>query len=134
MEQAALIRATAQVSVGRACMFGALGIWTLSFGFITWPVVALRMAAILTTLAVAILYYKATQAPGRPYRRTEVWIMLRETLELTDAQAQQLISQALGETFRRYSVYAAAMATGLWAVAGLLWLSGARSGMVLESW
>ncbi|MSP88010.1 MAG: hypothetical protein EXQ92_04235 [Alphaproteobacteria bacterium] len=134
MEQAALIRATAQVSVGRACMFGALGIWTLSFGFITWPVVALRMAAILTTLAVAILYYKAARAPARPHRRTEVWIMLRETLDLPEAMLQTLISQALVETFRRYSIYAAATAAGLWIVAGVLWLSGVRGGMVLESW
>jgi hypothetical protein len=134
MEQAALIRATAQMSVSRACMFGALGIWTLSFGFITWPVVALRMAAILTSLAVAILFYKAVQAPGRPYRRTEVWIMLRETLDLPEAMLQTLISAALGEIFRRYSIYGAAVAAGLWLTAGLLWLLGARAGIEWETW
>ncbi|MBM3571232.1 MAG: hypothetical protein FJX52_02565 [Alphaproteobacteria bacterium] len=101
MEHAAVIRTTAEMSVGRACMFAALGIWAACFGFITWPVAALRLAAILTTLALVVLIYKAVQAPRRPFRRTEVWILVRKSVDLPDAVAQQLISQALQETFWR---------------------------------
>ncbi|MBM3600104.1 MAG: hypothetical protein FJX35_17990 [Alphaproteobacteria bacterium] len=115
-------------------MFGALGIWVMSFGLITWPVVALRMAAILTTLAVVILVYKAIEAPNRPYRRTEVWIMLRESLDLPDVMLQKLISEALADIFRRYSIYGATLASGLWITAGVLWLLGAGATIEYSAW
>ncbi len=62
MSEIERIRAAAQVSVGRATMFGALAIWAASFGFISWPLTAFRLAALLSTLTMVILIYKAVQA------------------------------------------------------------------------
>lgn len=108
------IRAAAQVSIGRATMFGALAIWAASFGFISWPLTAFRLAALLSTLAMVILIYKALQAPHRPYRRTEVWYMLGKSHCLPEERAQVVFAEVLGETFWRFASLVAAVAAVLW--------------------
>lgn len=116
------IRAAAQVSVGRATMFGALAIWAASFGFISWPLTAFRLAALLSTLTMVILIYKAVQAPRRPYRRTEVWVMLGKNHGLPEESAQHVISGVLRDTFWRFASLVAA-------VAGVLWLAAIALGI-----
>ena len=111
------IRAAAFLSVGRACMFAALAIWAVAFGFIPWPVTALRLAAILSALTCAILAWKALTAPRRPYKRTEVWAMLQRKVTIPEERRQHLIADALVETFWRFATYAGAIALFLWIVA-----------------
>lgn len=108
------IRAAAQVSVGRATMFGALAIWAASFGFISWPLTAFRLAALLSTLTMMILIYKALQAPHRPYRRTEVWYMLGKSHRLPEDRAQLVFAQVLGDTFWHFASLVAVVAALLW--------------------
>lgn len=103
-------------------MFAALAIWAASFGFISWPLTALRLAALLTTLTGVILVYKAVTAHTRPYRRTEVWAMLGKPRDLPEEHAQTLISNALRDTFWRFASYAAALALVLWVAAIAVWL------------
>lgn len=114
------IRAAAFLSVGRACMFAALGIWAVIFGFITWPVLALRIGAVLTTLTGVVLIYKALEAPMRPYRRTEVWILIGKKTQMPESEAQAVISGVLREMFWKFASYAAAIALGLWIAAILV--------------
>jgi hypothetical protein len=117
-------RGIAFFSVGRACLFGLLAIATVIMGLIGWPTVAVRAGAILTTLGAAVLIYRALRAPGRPYRRTEVWVLLRRESTVPEDRAQILISSVLGETYWRFAVYAAAMALFLWTLTILFTLTG----------
>ena len=114
MSEIERIRAAAQLSVGRGTMFGALAIWAASFGFISWPLTAFRLAALLSTLTMIILIYKALQAPHRPYRRTEVWFMLGKAHDLPEDLAQHVFAEVMGETFWRFASLVAAVAAFLW--------------------
>ncbi len=124
MEHVDRIRKLARMSVGRACLFGALGIWAVTFAMITWPYLALKSGAILTTLTGVILIVKALQAPRRSYRRTEVWVLLGKQHGLPEERAQAVISGILGETFWLFSLYAAAIALALWVGTLLVWWLG----------
>jgi hypothetical protein len=117
-------RGIAFFSIGRACLFALLAIATVIMGLISWPVIAARAGAILTTLGVAVLIYRALRAPGHPYRRTEVWVLLRRENPVSEDHAQALISSVLGETYWRFAEYAAAMALFLWTLTILFALTG----------
>lgn len=129
MKEIERIRAAAQVSVGRATMFGALAIWAASFGFISWPLTAFRLAALLSTLTMVILIYKALQAPRRPYRRTEVWIMLGKAHDLPEERAQHVFAEVMGETFWRFASLVAVVAAVLWVATFGVGLFAPGSGM-----
>lgn len=122
MEPLGHIRAAAFLSIGRACMFGALAIWAMTFGFIAWPVTAFRVGALLTTLAGVILVYKALAAPYRSYRRTETWMLIGRNHGLPEEHAQAVISGILRETFWRFALYASVVALLLWIAAAMSWL------------
>ena len=72
----ARIRACARHSIGRGWLFGLLAIATCVSGLIGWPVMAMRVAAILSMLMTAIMLLRGLRAPARPYRRTETWVLL----------------------------------------------------------
>lgn len=118
------VRDLAFFSVGRACMFALLAIVTVMSGLITWPGMAMRAGAILLSMATVILIFRAIQAPRRPYKRTEVWILIRKEAELPAERAQSIISDALGECYWRFADYAAMLALLLWAIAVVFWLGG----------
>lgn len=123
----AQIRDAAFISVGRGCMFAALAIWATAFGFISWPLTAFRLAALLTTLAGVILVYKAITAHTRPYRRTEVWAMIGKPRDVPEERAQAEISSILRDTFWRFASYAAALAVAFWCAAVAVWLIAPRA-------
>jgi hypothetical protein len=104
-------------------MFAMLAIWATAFGFISWPVTAFRIAALLTTFAGVVLVYKAMTAHARPYRRTEVWAMLGKPRHLPEERVQAEISGVLRETFWRFASYAAGLALVFWLAAGAAWLA-----------
>ena len=56
------------------------------------PVMAMRTGAILSMLTAAILILRAVRAPGRPYRRTETWVLLGRVHGLPEAQAQEVLA------------------------------------------
>jgi hypothetical protein len=118
----AQIRDAAFISVGRGCMFAALAIWAAAFGFISWPLTAFRLAALLTTLTGVILVYKAVTAHTRPYQRTEVWAMIGKPRHVPKERAQAEISSILRETFWRFAHYAAGLALALWFAVLATWL------------
>jgi hypothetical protein len=117
-------RSIAFFSIGRACLFALLAIATVFMGLIGWPAVAARAGAILTTLGAAILVYRALRAPALPYRRTEVWVLLRRENSVPEDRAQALISSVLSETYWRFAEYAAAVALFLWTLTILFVLTG----------
>lgn len=120
-------RKLALFSVGRACLFGLLAIATVVLGLISWPALALKTGAILTGIGGAVLVYKASQARERPFKRTEVWILIRKEWPMDNGHAQPVISQALTETYWQFAEYAAALTLIQLAFAMALWWSGARA-------
>ncbi|MGH6921494.1 MAG: hypothetical protein ACREJ0_27785 [Geminicoccaceae bacterium] len=108
------IRAAAEISIGRAVGFGALAVGTVVLGLIFDPVLALKTGSALTMLMAVVLLLKSEQARSRPYRRTEVWLILDKRLGLPEDCAQRMVSQVLHDTYDRYARCCLAVAVGLW--------------------
>lgn len=108
------IERAANLSVLRAIGFATLAIICGCAGLAAYPLAALRLAAGSTLLMAAILELKARQAPLRPYKRTEVWLLLEPRPQLPPAVAQRLIGAALERAFRRYARLALVASLGLW--------------------
>lgn len=122
------IERAANLSVARAIGFATLAILCGCAGLAAYPSAALRLAAGSTLLMAAILELKARQAPQRPYRRTEVWLLLEPRPQLPPAVAQRLIGTALERTFRRYARSAFATSLALWLASLAVRFSGAAGG------
>jgi hypothetical protein len=118
------IQAAAELSIGRAVAFGALAVGMVVLGLIVWPALALKTGSALTLLMAAILLLKAEQARSRPYRRTEVWLILDRRLGLPEDRAQRMVSQVLQDTYDRYARHCLAVAIGLWLLGLALQLLG----------
>lgn len=106
----------AELSVRRACGFGALAIWTAVVGLSAMPLLATRTAAALTTLMAVILVLKAVNAQKKPYRRTELWVLLGKDHGLPEAHAQRILMGALRERYIRYAEITGWVALVLWGV------------------
>jgi hypothetical protein len=111
------IRACARQSIGRGVLFGLLAIAATIGGLIGWPVVAMRIGAISSMLMIAVLALRALCAGGRPYRRTETWLLLGRAHSLPEARAQAVITRILAETYWYFAGWAAALAAIFWIAA-----------------
>lgn len=109
----ARIEAKAELSVGRACAFGGIAIGTFMIGLISEPPLAFLTGGILTLLATFILILKANLAATRPYKRTEVWLLLDKSERPVPEVAQTVISRALQEVFLRFALYSASLSAAL---------------------
>lgn len=118
------IEQAAEQSVRRGVAFGVLAIVVTACGLAAYPVLALQVAAALTLLMWAILRLKAAWAPSRPYKRTEVWIMLEPRPALAPAEAQLLIGRTLEAKFEAYARPTIRVAVGLWGTSLLVRLAG----------
>mgnify|MGYP005848291151 CR=1 FL=1 len=114
------MRRAAELSVGRAVGFGALAVGCVVLGLAAFPVLALRSGAALTMMMAAILLLKARQAPARPFKRTEVWLILGRPEHLPPSLAQRLIGTALHDVLTRYGHWSAGIAVAFW-LASLVW-------------
>jgi hypothetical protein len=108
------IRTAAEISVGRAVGFGALAVGTVVIGLVFDPVLALKTGGVLTLLMAAILLLKSEQARTRPYRRTEVWLILDRQLGLPEDRAQRMVGEVLHDTYDRYARRCLVVAVGFW--------------------
>lgn len=110
------IRRCAEISVGRACAFALLGIFTFTVGLAGEPPMAIRACAIGLSLQAVVLWYLAQGAERVPYRRREVWLLLGREHHLPEERAHGIISNIMRDVFvtnaRRYGVPAA----GCWVV------------------
>ncbi len=91
------IENAAYVSVGRACGFTGLAIFCLMFGMSFEPALAARTGGTLCLAVTFILAFQAYRARMRPFRRTEVWIILRKE----DRPPAEIAQKLIGETLRR---------------------------------
>jgi hypothetical protein len=107
------IEQTAHMSVARACGFAALAIATFMVGLSGDVATSLKAGGILSLVTSAILLLKAWHAAQRPYKHTEVWLMLAPQDRPNSAIAQQIISTVLRETFLYFALHAALSAAML---------------------
>jgi hypothetical protein len=110
------IREACDISIRRACGFGALAIGTAMLGLSYYPLLAVRFGAILTSIMIAVLLIKALRAPWRPYRRTEAWLILGKRHGLPESRAQQVFGSTLRERYLWHATVAAAVALPMAAV------------------
>lgn len=114
MERIARIRQLADVSIRRACGFGLIAIVTLMFGLSGEPRLSMRAGAIGASLVALILLAKAAGARRKPYKDTEVWLMLPDGHGLPEASAQRVIGGILRDRYMWHATLAAVVALILW--------------------
>ena len=118
------IKEASDLSIRRACGFGLLAIWTTMVGLSYEPLLAVRVGAVLMTIMGAVLLIRAWGAGRRPYKRTEVWLILNKTHNLPEARAQQVFGNILRERYLWHATAAGWVALVLWGVGIFLALFG----------
>jgi hypothetical protein len=110
------VQSSAQISVARGAGFGLLAIFCTMVGLSGTPVLALKTGGLLCLLACFILLLKAHRSARRPYRRTEVWLMLPDEQRPPPPIAQQVIGAAIRDASRRFGLYYAIASASLLAL------------------
>lgn len=103
------IEQLAHVSVARGCGFAALGIVMFFIGMSGDLALAFKSAGYLSMLATTVLLLKARLARARPYRRTELWMMLKPAERPPEAVAQQLIGNTLRDVYLNFALQGAGL-------------------------
>lgn len=98
-----LYRRLAAVSVARACAFGALGTLCVMVGLASEVANSLKAGGYCSLFTTVILLIKARQAPSRPVKRSELWIMLDKADRPPDFIAQPVLSGVLQDAFLRFA-------------------------------
>lgn len=111
----------ALISIGRACGFAVLAIVLLMAGLAGFPVIALKTGAGALMLVAAILTAKAARSPHKPYKRTELWLLLEPHQRPQREVAQLVIGNVLRETFARFAFVFALSALVVFALATLVY-------------
>lgn len=118
------IEKVAEFSVGRACGFGAIAIFTSMIGCAWHPALSFQIGGLLTLFAAAVLLLKGLNARKKPYKSTELWIILPKEHRPLPEIAQQLIGNILREVYLRFALHAALLSALMLAIALLLSLFG----------
>jgi hypothetical protein len=111
------MRQIAYATVLRACGFGSLAIFCFMVGLSFAPRLAFQTGGMLTMLMTGILALKALEARWKSYRRTEMWLYLREEDRPPAAVAQQLTSTVLRETYLTFALWTSMVAIVMWGLA-----------------
>lgn len=118
------VREAAWFSIGRGCAYGMLAIMCFVIGLSWNPLLAARTGGVLLILMTLILIVQAGRAATKPYRHTEVWLLLPEANRPPAEAAQFAIGTMRREALLTFASYSAAAAALFWAVALVLWLVG----------
>lgn len=107
------LRELAEISTARACGFAGLATLCLMVGLSSHLSTALKGGGYCALLVALWLVMLARQASSRPYKRTEIWLMLDKSERPADSEAQHLFAQARREVFLRFAAYHALAAAAL---------------------
>jgi hypothetical protein len=88
------------------------------------PRLAFKAGGTLTTLMACVLVYKAREARNKPYRKTEMWLMLPKELRPPEAYAQRVSAIILRETYLSFALWTSAIAIVMWTAALAFALAG----------
>ncbi len=122
-----IIQNAAFVSVGRACGFLGLAVFCLMMGLAFDPALAARTGGGLCLGTAVYLSICAWRARERNYKHTETWLILPKDKRPPATIAQQVIGEALRETYLWFAKNAALIAAVLLAAALVEQLAGVRS-------
>jgi hypothetical protein len=112
-----LYQRLAVISVARACAFGGLATLCVMVGLASETSNSLKAGGYCALFTTVILLVKARQAPTRPVKRTELWIMLDKADRPPDFIAQPMLSGILQNAYLRFASIHAAGAALLLALA-----------------
>ena len=114
------IENAAFISIGRACGFASLAILCIMLALSFEPFMAVRVGGALGTTLAFILAIFAAHAPTRPYKHTEVWLILPKEKRPPAPIAQCVVGQALRDAYLWFaeriafmSIFLLAMSLGL---------------------
>ncbi|MCL4767519.1 MAG: hypothetical protein KJZ80_14925 [Hyphomicrobiaceae bacterium] len=103
----------AHASVARGCGFAMLAIATFMIGLSAEFAIALRAGGYSCLLMCFILMAMGWRAGSKPYKRTELWLMLEPAERPHATVAQSIISTARREAFLDFALRSAWLASGL---------------------
>jgi len=98
------VRELALLSISRGCGFAGLAIICFMVGLAGYPRIALESGAILMMAVAAVLIVKADLSVSRPYKHTELWILLPPAERPRAEFAQQIIGRTLHDIYRRFAL------------------------------
>jgi hypothetical protein len=120
----AKLEALAELSVARACGFAAIGILTFMVGLADRMTLSLKVGGLMGLVLCLILVLRGMTALRRPYKSTEVWIMMRPGDRPQASIAQRVIGHALRWAYYRFALNAACVSAGFLAASLVLTLFG----------
>ncbi len=97
------IENAAFVTVGKACGFAWLAIFCTTFGFMYEPPLAALVGAVMSLSLALILKACGAYSLRKPYKRTEMWLYIREEDRPPEAYAQRIISNTLHDTYQWFA-------------------------------
>jgi hypothetical protein len=112
-----LYQRLAVISVARACAFGGLATLCVMVGLASETANSLKAGGYCALFTTIVLLVKARQAPTRPVKRTELWIMLDKADRPPEFIAQPMLGGILQNAFLRFASIHAAGAALLLALA-----------------
>jgi hypothetical protein len=98
-----LYRRLAAISVARACGFAALGTLCVMVGLASEVANSLKAGGYCALLTTIVLLIKARQAPTRPIKRSELWVMLDKPERPPEHVAQAMLGGVLQSAFLRFA-------------------------------
>lgn len=116
------LRLLAEISTARGCGFAGLATLCLMIGLSANLAATLKAGGYSALLVMSVLLLMAQRAPGKPFRHTEVWLMLDDAERPPESLAQRLLAGIRRAVFLRFAAYHAVAAILLLAggfVAGL---------------
>ena len=116
MERIVRLRHAADLTIRRAIGFAYIAIGTTMAGMAFDGYLAVKTGAILSTVVAAVLGLKALRAPRRPYKHTELWIVVDKDHGLPEERAQDVIGHVLRERYLWHAQLIAGVAARLWLV------------------
>lgn len=118
------LQRAAFLSVQRACLFGALAVFCMMVGLSFEPRLAFKAGGTATMAMAIVLAYKAREARSKPFRKTEMWLMLPKDRRPPEAYAQRVSSAVLRETYLNFALWTSAIAVTMWALAFVCAIAG----------
>ena len=118
------IRRLADLSIRRGCGFVLLGTACLMVGLAHDFAASAKAAALVIAMAGLVMAGKGMNAMRRPYRDTELWLLLDPRPALGDPLMQRLLGQILTERYFWHARLAGLVVGGLLLLWGLLKLAG----------
>ncbi len=92
-------------SVARGCGFAMLAIGCMMAGLSYEPALSLEMGGLFSLVVSLVLLVNAANAPRKPYRETELWLMLDPDDRPPTGVAQTILSRPLKSAYLNFAYY-----------------------------